>query len=90
MKAEVKIEWEKIDKHGDKIEMKDFKARVKDRAFIDYDGFGYLSDGKKVSDLVVIPSIFIKGKVLVGGLFVKPHNKIKIPKWATCVIWFNR
>jgi hypothetical protein len=43
--------------------------------FIDYDGFGELATRKGHSDIAISPS---------------QRKTMKIPKWATHVVWYNR
>jgi hypothetical protein len=62
--------------YGDLITVEAFANAVKYKAFIDYDGHGYWSDGKRyLSANQIRPSTFTLG--------------LK-PEWATHVIWFNR
>lgn len=69
--------FEPFPDYGDKMTLKSWLEAVKEGAFIDYDGHGYLATAKQMSDIKVIPSQF--------------RNKtVKTPEWATHVMWFNR
>ncbi len=61
--------------YGENIPIARFDEAVKTHAFIDYDGHGYFATATQMSDILVKPSEW-------GGL--------KIPSWATHVMWFNR
>ena len=45
-----------IPKYGDLMSMEDFVETCLHFDFIDYDGFGYYSDGIKMSEKVIYPS----------------------------------
>jgi hypothetical protein len=84
----MKIEFESLPNYGDLFTIVDFKRDVDCGALLDYDGYGYLSNGYQVAyDFVVYPSLFKRGKV---AFEYKKKEIIDIPKWATHVIWFNR
>lgn len=52
-----------------------FLENVRAGEFIDYDGFGELATETRVSKILVKPSTV---------------DKIRRPKWATHVVWYNR
>lgn len=65
---------EKPRTYGDIIEVSEFRQAVKDRSFIDYDGFGYpMRDGMMDSSIRIYPS-----------------EIDKLPEDATHVQWFNK
>lgn len=71
------IKWGPIPDYGDLFTMEHWLECVKCTGFIDYDGFGDLSDGKMVSNIEVKPSDVTK-------------RNMKFPEWATHVVWYNR
>lgn len=64
-----------IPDYGKRIPIVEFIECCNDGLFIDYDGFGYYSDGKTMTDLIVRPSDIMEGKIQREFPFV---------------IWFNR
>ena len=54
--------------------VKEFKARVKQGSFIDYDGTG-------------LP---VKGNLADSSIWIKPSKLNEIPKDATHIVWYNR
>ena len=64
-----------IPSYGKLMTLKEFIENVKSGCFVNYDGYGYYSDGKEMSDELVRPS-----DVRNGGVN---------DKW-THVVWFNR
>lgn len=85
--------WEQLDSScGDLFTLKDFKDSVESGGFIDYDGFGSLSNGKQIAkNFTVKPSWFKKDKVHFGNIFLDKRMKlVDIPNWATHVVWYNR
>lgn len=68
---------EKMPAYGDLMPTADWLACVESSGFIDYDGHGNLSDGTELSDIEIKPSDIT--------VF-----KLKIPSWATHVMWFNK
>lgn len=86
----MEIKFEPLSTYGDLMTIKEFKKNVNYGGFIDYDGYGKLSNGKLVANnFIVYPSQFKRGKVHYGLLF-ETGELIDIPKWATHVMWFNR
>ena len=71
------VEWEEWDGNGDMFTLKNWIANVKGGGFIDYDGFGHYSDGKRESNKTVSPSHVKKGWLLKNPEF-------------THIIWYNR
>lgn len=78
--------WEPIPEYGDLMTMEEFIASVKAGLFIDYDGFGNYSDGKRVlhrtlseendyEPLIVNPSDVKKGKIRKGFSHVVWYNR---------------
>lgn len=59
----------------DVMKIADFIEDCKDGSFIDYDGFGYYSNGNEKSDKIVKPSDILAGN---------------IDKNYTHVVWYNR
>jgi len=55
--------------------MIDFKENCLNGSFIDYDGFGYYSDGKMESDIHILPSDFKNGVVRKDFEYVVWYNK---------------
>lgn len=69
-----------VDQYNDTIYTMDkFKDEAKHNWLIDEDGYGHLSDGKEVSEIVIYPSN-IYDPLFMGSL----------PTWANHVIWYNR
>ena len=64
-----------IPDYGDPIPLESFHRMVKLRGFIDYDGYGYLSDAQHMG-ILVKPSTFDFDYAKKVG--------------ATYVIWFNK
>ena len=76
--------------YGTLYTIEQFRENVKSNCITDYDGHGYLSNGKeKAKNFVVYPSQFKKGKVHLGLLWELGKTG-EIPKWATHIIWFNK
>jgi hypothetical protein len=65
----------KLDDYGDLMTMEHFKGNVECGGFIDYDGYGYYSDGKKKSNITVYPSDIVSGQYRDD---------------FTHVVWYNR
>lgn len=66
----------KIPPYGDLMTSKKFIQYCVGKWFIDYDGYGYYSDGKILfDDFIVYPSDIIEGKIN----YIFSH-----------VVWFNR
>jgi hypothetical protein len=65
----------KIDMSDDSVmEISEFMTCVRDKLFIDYDGYGHpVKEGKEDSTIIVYPS-----------------GTIAIPKDATHINWYNR
>ena len=70
------LKYEDI-KYGDNIPLEEWLDCVSSKGFIDYDGHGCFSTALKRSNFIVVPSDITE-------------KKIKIPKWATHVTWFNK
>jgi hypothetical protein len=68
---------EKLPSYGDHMTIERWLQCVECGGFIDYDGHGNLATETQLSDIVVYPSD-------VTAL------KLKMPSWATHVMWFNR
>lgn len=68
---------EKLPNYGDHMTVEKWLQCVECGGFIDYDGHGALSNGTELSDIEIKPSD-------ISAL------KLKIPSWATHVMWFNR
>ena len=68
---------EKLPKYGDHMLVVEWIACVENGGFIDYDGHGSLATDTEISDIEIHPSD-------VSAL------KLKLPSWATHVMWFNR
>lgn len=71
-----KYELSKIPKYGDKMTLQEFVGYCECGGFIDYDGSGNYSDGKKESDIAIYPSDITKYK--------------RYRTDFTHVIWYNR
>lgn len=67
--------WDPVEESADLMTREEFLSIVKCGGFIDYDGYGHLSDGFYESGVSISPS---------------QVNKINWPAWATHVVWFNR
>ena len=66
----------KIDTDDDVMTLEEWRACCDCGGFIDYDGFGYYSDGKVMwTDHTAHPS---------------ERNLVKPPEGTTHVVWFNR
>jgi len=72
-----RLEWEELDDLGDLMTMEDWIDCVKSGGFIDYDGHGYYSDGKRESNKIIHPSDVRRGHLLENEEF-------------THVVWYNR
>jgi hypothetical protein len=64
-------------KYGDLMTVEDWVACVESGGFIDYDGNGDLATATENFNVPIHPSDITR-------------LKLKIPSWATHVIWFNR
>lgn len=69
-------------KHGDLMHFDDWRRCVCSGGFVDYDGFGVWSDGKRIpvrsyDNRMIVPSQYKEGR----------YEK---PMWATHVVWYNR
>ena len=73
--------------NGHIFTIEQFLEDVKAGALTDYDGWGALATEIKVSDWWVRPSDFVHGECFPGEL---AHKKVRVPKWATHVVWYNR
>lgn len=67
---------------GDLFPIQEWLAEVNSCSFIDYDGHGFFA------------MIRADGKTIRSNMNVRPSDitkwKIKIPVWATHVLWYNR
>ena len=71
------LKWKPIPSYGDLMPISEWLKGVQCGGYIDYDGHGNLSNGTEESNVVVQPSdITEKG--------------MKLPEWATHIVWFNR
>jgi hypothetical protein len=64
-----------IPDYGDLMTVKEFMECCEQGLFIDYDGCGYYSDGKEMSNIKIWPSLYKKSGITAG--------------WSH-VVWFNR
>jgi len=71
----LKPKMKKLSEFGDLMTLQDFKECCECGGFIDYDGYGYYSDGKMQSDIAIYPSDIMSGKYR---------------KDFSHVVWFNR
>ena len=62
---------------GDLIEINEWFECVGMGGFIDYDGHGDLATAEGASDFTVCPSMITK-------------KGLKLPAWATHILWYNR
>lgn len=69
------IQWVKISERGHLMTLEEFIEDCESRCLIDYDGWGYYSDGKGMVTIPVFPSDVTEGD---------------IDKTFTHVVWFNR
>ena len=74
--SQVEPKWEDIS-GGDLMELEDFIECCESGGFIDYDGFGHYSDGKRESSVSIAPSMAAEGMI------------IRRPEF-THVVWYNR
>lgn len=79
-------EYEWGERIGDLMTMEEFINSVKAGLFIDYDGFGNYSDGKRVLQRT------LSKENNYEPLIVKPSDvkKGKIRKGFSHVVWYNR
>ena len=76
-KKKFELKMTPLESHcGDLMTIEDFVSDVNSKCLIDYDGFGYYSDGKEVSNIIVYPSEVEKKGVVSNS-------------WSH-VMWFNR
>ncbi len=84
--SQIQFEWEQdckkpvlkpIPDYGDEMVVSEWVKIVETGGFIDYDGHGSLATNKFKSDIVIHPSDIT-------------FFKLKLPSWATHVVWFNR
>ncbi len=69
------VTFEDLPKYGDHMTIQEFRNCCKSGLFIDYDGFGYLATKDSESNIEIRPSNL---------------KKLKIPKWTTHVMWYNK
>ena len=72
----IKVVWQEIPTYGDLMPLPQWIANCREGCFIDYDGFGNLSDGKEMSNITVVPSNVFEDK--------------GVPEGFTHIVWFNR
>jgi len=75
VKKSRKVKWEKLPDYGDLMTLASWISCVEQGGFIDYDGFGHYSDGKRMTDIMVKPSDLSRGI---------------IDTKYTHIVWFNR
>ncbi len=68
------VNWADIPKHSDVMTLKTFIDFVNENIFVDLDGYGYYSDGNKMTNLIVYPSDIKKSRT---------RNEF------THIVWFN-
>jgi hypothetical protein len=68
------IKMRPLPSYGNLITLKSFLSSCKNKFYTDYDGYGYYSNGKEMSDELITPS-----KVLLHANTEWSH-----------VMWFNR
>jgi hypothetical protein len=61
----------------DNYTREEWLGAVDSAGFIDYDGFGYLATATETSNITIYPSDIT-------------CFKVKLPDWATHIIWYNR
>ena len=66
------------DECGDLFTIEEFIEDCKSGGFIDYDGYGNFANLTQYE-----PSIDVYPSKLLA-------NKIKVPTWATHILWYNR
>lgn len=69
--------FSEIRNDDDLMSLEDFEGSCLGGGFIDYDGYGNLATKDKKSDIEIYPSLI-------------KNNTVKIPEWATHVVWYNR
>jgi len=75
------FEWEELPEHGDLMVIEGFVEDCKSGAFIDYDGFGDYSDGKRCISGLKYPEFLVKPSDIMCGI---------INDEFTHVVWYNR
>ena len=70
-----KIRFEAIPEYGDHMTLQEWKEACDCGGFIDYDGHGDFATVDKCSNFQISPS---------------ERNLVKIPEWATHVVWYNK
>ena len=73
-----KVEMEPLPDYGHLMTLKEFISNVKCGGFIDYDGFGYYSNG---TEMVSNPDSPVRPSHVKKGLINKSYSHI---------VWFNR
>lgn len=71
---------ELVEEDDDIYTIDEFLACVRSGMFIDYDGNGTLSDGKRVGEFW-------------GDFDIRPSNAVRVidnNPWATHVVWYNK
>ena len=77
---QVNIKWSELPDYGNLMTLQDFLKSCKEGSFIDYDGHGKFSDGKRESNINIYPS------------HITEELKIRsdIDSYLTHVIWYNK
>jgi len=65
--------------YGHLMTVEDFRNAVKERSFIDYDGFGYAA--KPIDGMM---------RMEASGHTIYPSRVDRIPNDATHIVWFNK
>jgi hypothetical protein len=85
------LKWRPIEEEDTVIELKEWLQNVSDRYFADYDGHGEYATKTEVSNIAVCPSDITDGiEKFKRGVFDISKDELKIPSWATHVVWYNR
>lgn len=72
-------EWEDLPDYGDLMPVHEFVGHVKSGGFIDDDGYGKYSDGKRMSNITIYASDI-----------TNPKKDLIRRKDFTHVVWFNK
>jgi hypothetical protein len=68
------MKWSPISKYGQLMTIDEFIDACYTLCLTDYDGYDYYSDGDRMSDVVVVPSMYYNG----------------LDHQYTHIAWFNR
>ena len=77
IESQTDVEWKDLPSYGDLMTKKDWLECVAGGGFIDYDGSGNYSDGKRMSNKSVSPSDVEADQIMKNDEF-------------THIMWFNR